>query len=264
MSENNREIISFVITATAVIFFLAVITILMIYLYQKRKSVYHANLNNLKLEFEKSILKTQIEIQEQTFQNISREIHDNISHSMTLAKLNLNTIDWLEVETAYNSVKSSIQLIGTAISDLSSLSKGMNPELIQNLGLIKAVKNECDKLQQIARLDVQYSIIGEPIFMDCEKELILFRIIQEAFNNIIKHANATRVWLQLDYREKEMDILIKDNGHGFIKEKGELEKVPTAGLLNMTTRARLFGGKFLIESNPEWGTQILITIPYQH
>jgi two-component system NarL family sensor kinase len=261
--QTISQITVFVIITTAIIFLLASLIVSLLYVYQKRQLLYQQNLNNLKLDFEKNLLKTQVEIQEQTFQHISRDIHDNINLSLTLAKLNLNTLDWFEIENVYTSVKSTINIIGATIEGLSNLSKGMNPELIRNLGLLKAVKNEVNKLIEMAHLDVTYEVSGEPIFMESEKELVIFRIIQEAFNNIIKHAGASKVWLYLNYNESCLEVLIKDDGVGFEKEEVFNEKdSQKAGLNNMQTRARLFGGTVMIESNQNKGTQILVKVPY--
>jgi signal transduction histidine kinase len=261
MQPDLRQIILFIIITTVLIFLLASLIISMLYSYQKRLLVHQKNMASLKLNFEKTLLRTQIEIQEQTFQNISRDIHDNISLSLTLAKLNLNTLDWLDIEAAYRSVKTSANIIGTAIANLSNLSRSMNPEMIRSLGLIKALRNESDKLVDMAHLDVSYEVRGEPVFMDSEKELVVFRIVQEAFNNIIRHSHASKVWLYLNYNFGYLDILIKDNGNGF--EKEELPKGSGgAGLSNMQTRARMFGGRFTIDSRKNEGTQILITVPY--
>src|SRR5829696_1278855 len=131
MQTSINQISLFIIISCAVIFLLACLIITILYLYQKRQLLFQHNLHSLKLDFEKNLLKTQIEIQENTCQNISREIHDNISLSLTLAKLNLNTLDWLNIEHTYESVKNSVHIIGSAISDLSNLSKSMNPDLIK-------------------------------------------------------------------------------------------------------------------------------------
>jgi two-component system NarL family sensor kinase len=261
--QTISQITVFVIITTAIIFLLASLIVSLLYIYQKRQLLYQQNLISLKLNFEKNLLKTQVEIQEQTFQHISRDIHDNINLSLTLAKLNLNTLDWFEIENVYTSVKSTIEIIGTTIEGLSNLSKGMNPELIRNLGLLKAVKNEVTKLIEMAHLDVTYEVKGEPIFMESEKELVIFRIIQEAFNNIIKHACASKVWLYLNYNETCLEVLIKDDGVGFEKEEVFNEKdSQKAGLNNMQTRAKLFGGTVMIESKQNKGTQILVKVPY--
>lgn len=260
MPEGNHQITIFIIITTAIVFLLAIFIIALLILYQRRQINYNNKLNVLKLDFEKNLLRSQVEIQEQTLQSISREIHDNISLSLTLAKLNLNTLDWSQKSNAMKSVNSSINILGSAISDLSHLSRSMNTDVIKNMGLMKAVKNEVDKLREMAHLNVDYDIKGEPIFLDSEKEIVIFRIIQEAFNNIVKHARANRIWLELDYHKHFLDILIKDDGIGF--RRNHDDEANKAGMGNMETRAKLFGGQLVLETLPERGTQILVSIPY--
>lgn len=261
MSTDNYQITLFIVVTTAIVSILATLTISLLYIHQKKKISYLDNLSKMKMDFEKNLLSTQVEIQEQTFQSISREIHDNISLTLTLAKLNLNMIDWTNPNCSHKTVNSSVDLLGRAISDLTHLSRSLNTEVIRNLGLMKAIQNEVDKLVEIAKLKVVYDIKGEPIFMDSEKEIVIFRIIQEAFNNILKHSRASEVQLELDYTANFLDILIKDNGIGFTR-KNDSDLI-SAGMGNMKTRAKLFGGKLLLESIPQQGTQILISIPYK-
>jgi signal transduction histidine kinase len=216
----------------------------------------------MKFEFEKNLLATKVEIQEQTFLNISREIHDNINLSLTLAKLNLNTLDWNDVNKTFNCVKDSIDIIGSAITDLSDMSKSMNPELIGNLGLLNALENEITRIRRLARIHINLELSGNPVFIESEKELVIFRIIQEAFNNIIKHSQAKNVTLKLHYDPTYIEILIKDDGVGFNNEPRLILKESKAGLLNMQTRAELFKGSIRVESIPHHGTQLLIKIPF--
>lgn len=263
MQKSNNQVVLFIIITTAIIFLLAILIIVLLYFYKKKQITYQEKLDTMKHDFDKNLFQTQMEIQEQTLLDISREIHDNISLSLTLAKLNLNTLDWKDTEGSNQVVKSSVNLLGKSINDLSNISKGMNTELIRSVGLMNAVQNEIERMEQMARLEVLYEVKGDPIFMDSEKELIIFRIIQEAFNNIVKHAQASKVWLQLDYNNSVLDILIKDNGIGFsTQEISNNRGKMTAGLTNMKTRAKLFNGKILIESKFKIGTQILVTVPY--
>jgi two-component system, NarL family, sensor kinase len=253
----------FIITTTAIIFLLATLIITLLFLYQKKQLSYQRNLEDIKLDFERNLLKTQVEIQEQTFQHISREIHDNINSSLTLAKLNLSTLNWDDSKKIKNSVETSIRILGAAIGNLSDLSKSMNTEMIRELGLMKAVRVELERVKEVLFLNIDYKIKGEPVFMECDKELVIFRIIQEAFNNIVKHANASQVWLELNYTDHFLDVLIKDNGEGFVKDDicNKIEN-GKSGLNNMQTRAKLFGGRVIVESMPNKGTQILVTVPY--
>jgi two-component system NarL family sensor kinase len=261
MGTVSSHITIFIIITTGIVFLLALLIVSLLYLYQQRQMAYDRNMGTLRLDFEKNLLKTKVEIQEQTFENIAREIHDNINHSLTLAKLNLNTLSWEEIAQTRASIGASVELIGSAISNLSDLSKTMNPEVITNLGLSKALQFEVNKLTSMAHLEVEYTINGELVFLNSEKELISFRIVQESFNNIIKHANASKVWLHLDYSEQLLNISIRDNGVGFVPE--EANGKGSAGLINMRSRAKSFGGNLIVSSEMEKGTQILLTIPYK-
>lgn len=261
--QANQQIILLIFVTTAIIFLLATIIVALLYFYKKRQIVYQQSLDSLKLDFEKNLLETQIEIQEQTFQHISREIHDNINLSLTLAKLNLATLDWNDIKKTREFVNTSGNILSSTISDLNNLSKSINTELIKEQGLIKALTNEINRLKSMAHLNVSHEIKGEAIFMDSEKELVIFRIIQEAFNNIIKHSKATEIHLELDYAIEYLKVTIQDNGTGFNRNEISTNKrEQQAGLKNMETRARLFGGSFALESQPNEGTKILVSIPY--
>ena len=112
--------------------------------------------------------------------------------------------------------------------------------------------------------ELDYVVTGNPVFLDSQKELVIFRIIQEAFNNIIKHAKASSVDLNLEYNADHIKVLIKDNGKGFCKQVIEQNKhkESNAGLNNMQKRAVLFNGRTIIDSAIDSGTSIYVTIPY--
>src|SRR5437762_2106814 len=256
MQNTNNDLILFILASTVIILLMAGFIIGILYLYRKKQLAHFKTIEELKLDYEKNLLHTQIEMQEQTLQHISREIHDNISLSLTLAKLNLNTLEWDHPVESKNQIDSSLQQISKAITDLSDLSKGMNSELIINQGLIEVLKKETNRLRKLNLFELKYVITGSPVFMDSQKELVIFRIIQEAFNNIIKHARATSVKLNLDYGADHINVLVADNGKGFCKRTVEQNKnkESKAGLNNMQKRAVLFNGKTIIDSTLGSGT----------
>ena len=98
MQSGKNDIIIFLLVTTVIILLLTGLIISLIYMYQKKQLTYQQNLEKLKLDHEKNLMAAQLEIQEETFQHISREIHDNINLSLTLAKLHLNTLNWQEKE----------------------------------------------------------------------------------------------------------------------------------------------------------------------
>jgi len=236
-----------------------------LFLYQKKHILYNKQLEDFKNTYETSILQTQLEIQEQTFQDISREIHDNIGLSLTLAKLQLNTINYVERKKTTENVDSSIDLISKAIQDLSDISKSLNSELIKCNGLYNTLKISIEKIRSAATYKIEFIEEGDVVFLSAHKELILYRIAQEALNNILKHAFGNLIWIKLKYETTHISLTIKDNGRGF--NKHEIEKYRSGktnnGLTNMRTRALMLDGTLVIESAPSEGTSIYVTAPYQ-
>ena len=263
MQTEKNDIIIFLLVTTVIILLLTGLIIMLIYLYKKKQLSYQENVETLKLDHEKNLMAAQLEMQEETFQHISREIHDNISLSLTLAKLHLNTLNLEEREKAGFQVNSSIGLISKSINNLSGISKSLNSDIISSQGLIKALENEIQRIREIGLFAIDFSVTGEPVYMDTKKELIIFRIVQEAFNNIIKHAKATNTSLALHYTERALSITVTDNGVGFEMPRETYPvKNNKAGLKNMETRTRMIRGDMQIESRDGQGSVLSFNIPF--
>jgi len=260
MQRTVNDIVIFLFIVSALILVLVVFIVTILYLYRKKQAIYLQNLETLKLDYEKNLLKSHVEVQEQTIQHISREIHDNISLSLTLAKLHLNTLNINNKLDASFLISSSINLISKSINDLSDISKSMNADIICQQGLIDALKNEILRIQKTDLFVINISIRGNPVFMDGHKELVIFRIVQEAFNNAIKHSEAKNVTLDLNYTNDHIEITVQDDGKGFNLAFSETKT--GAGLKNMKSRANIFSGNVFIESQEREGTKILISIPF--
>jgi signal transduction histidine kinase len=207
-------------------------------------------------------LSAQIEIQEQTLKRIAREIHDNISLTLTLAKLHLNTYEMQKVEEDKELVRTGIDLIGKSLVDLNNLSKSLDAQTIERFGLVHALETESEMVRKSGRLNVELSIHGEPVKLDNERSLHVFRIIQECFNNSLKHSEAEHMSVKLDYAGDGMHVTVRDDGKGFDPEQARIGK-PGSGLRNMENRATILGGGLAVKSMPGSGTETTITIPYQ-
>lgn len=261
MQKNHSDIVTFLYGISILLLFLVAFVLTLLILYKNKQQRYAKSIMLIKQDYEKTLLNTQLEIQEQTFQHISREIHDNISLSLTLAKLQLNTFDWNDQERSGLKLESSISLIGTSIAELSDISKGLNADIIVQNGLLKAIDDELERIRQTGLFKIGYELTGTPVYMDSQRELIVFRIIQEALNNVIKHAGAKEVLLSLDFSSSRLEIRIHDNGRGFDPER--LRGNGHAGLKNMETRAKILNGEMQISSNPNAGTCLIFTIPIE-
>ena len=264
MQKTPNEIAFFLIVVTCLILALTAFIVTILYFYRKRHIAYQNEFENLKSDYEKNLLSTQLEIQEQTFQNISLEIHDHICLNLTLAKLNLVTLDPANSQQLAERINSSTEIISRSIHELSDISHSMNPELIESYGLIKVLEMEIEKMERPGLLNIHYRVTGNPVFLNSQKELVIFRIIQEAFNNILKHARAREILLELYYNVDHIKITIKDDGIGFLikhlNENGASK--PKSGILNMKKRAYLINGSCEIISEINKGTSIHLSIPY--
>ena len=259
MQNSTYNITLLLLGTTFLILLMAVIIIVIVFLYRKRQMAYLEKINEIKTTNEKELLTTKLEIQEQTFQHISREIHDNISLSLTLVKLHLNTFEWEKKSDGEEKLNSSIELLSKSITELSNISKSLNADIIIQHGLLKAVEEEMGRIRAARLLNIKYEASDNTVFMDCQKELIIYRIIQEAFNNILKHADAANARLLLDYNSTHLTINITDDGKGFVP--ANTLQTGNAGLNNMQSRVKMLEGSMNISSQPGTGTTILFTIP---
>lgn len=264
MSNQNSGIIISTLLVTIFIVFLAGMFLTAFLLYLKSKIDYRKDLIKIKSDHEKDILCVQLEMQEKTFQNISRELHDNIGLTLTLTKLKLNTLDFSNLLKSSELINSSIELITKAIYDLSDVSRSLNSYFVKEQGFISALNEEISKLKSLNIFDVSLTITGEPAFIDSHKEVVLFRIIQEALNNTIKHSGATAVKISLNYCSSFLDLIVTDNGRGLPENYPESNSSSkkTSGIANIKNRVTLLNGTCSINSKPKHGTSIYVRAPF--
>lgn len=225
--------------------------------------IYKRNQNRKQIEIEnlnKEILVTQLEIQEQTLKNISQEIHDNIGQVLSLAKLNLNTMDITEQDELVDKIATSKILVGKAIQDLRDLSRSLNTDNITAMGLISGVEYELELIRKSGVYKTVMDIAGSVVRLDAKKELIIFRIVQEALNNIMKHAKAKTIKVSAAYNT-ELELKIADDGNGFDATGITGNTTTSLGLRNMEARAKMIGADFRIFSKSGIGTEVLLNIP---
>lgn len=257
MPNEPNQVILFFLLVTFLILGLSGFILAILFKYQQKHTAFLNNLEKVKSEHETTLLKSQLEIQETTLNNISKEIHDNIGLSLTLAKLNLNQ----EIELNNNeNVSVAINLLTDAISNLRTLSRTLNSNYVLQNGLSKSLEKEIGYVLNTKNYDVRFEIVGDPFFLDASKELIIFRIAQEALNNAIKHSKATVIETHLIYNDQIIELKIKDNGIGFKYSKSHES---FSGLNNIVQRANLLDGNCKIISKEGEGTTIIISIPLQ-
>ena len=257
------DILSKVFIITIFLIIVATGIIMLVLVYQKKQLQYFREKEHLKVAFEKEILESKLEIQEQTLKNISQEIHDNIGQVLSLVKLNIYIMDCNEPKTLQGKINDSKILITKAIQDLRDLSKSLNTDYVAELGLIRSIEYELEMIKKTGSYEIQFDIKGKAYRLQPQQELIFFRIVQEGLHNIIRHAKATVIDIELIF-EPEMFILkITDNGVGFDSSQLALNNYNGLGLglRNMHNRANMINTEFKLMSTLEKGTTLILTLP---
>jgi len=265
MPSRSEEIV-LIIATTLVIAIMILFYSFILHALKRKQQSYSKNLQLIQIEHEKTLLQSQLAIQEDTFKTISQEIHDNISLTPTLAKLNVNTFMMGRTHLKFDLLNSAVDLIGRSLIDLNNISKSLDSEIISKNGLVRALEMELEKLNHAEKCLFTMEVTGTSVKFGEQADLVLFRIIQESCNNILKHSGAQQAMIRLKYEDGNLSLHISDNGKGFNLQELEdrMSEDPRSGLQNIRNRARLLHGEAQVNSSPGNGTNIHITIPLQH
>ena len=262
MEDTELMKVFIIIISSTIILGSTLIVVNLTLLFKKRIIAAKIELETIKLNHEKALLATQLEIQEETFLKISREIHDNISLGLTLAKLQLNTFLDKQDNTEIN-LYSTIDLISKSLVEMNDLSKSLDGEQMLMFGLNEAIESEVGVIASTGIYSIEYELTGEIVFLNPDIELILLRIIQESLNNILKHARARTIVVELIFEEELLRMKISDDGRGFDLEATKARRGirRMAGLKNLEDRVKSIAGELDMFSMHGIGTTINIKLP---
>lgn len=206
-----------------------------------------------------------LEAQEVERQRIARDLHDTTVQNLTSLVhkselcVKLIDIDTIRAKLELNVMSNTLKMI---INDMRGIIYNLKPMTLDDLGLTITIQRYANKITNLNNIHVKVTANDEPNDILPVFKLTIFRIIQEACNNIIKHANATFIYLDLNYEENRINLAIKDNGIGFdINKFNSSDKVSSFGLSIMKERISLLSGSLEIKSEYGKGTLITVTIP---
>jgi len=260
-TETTKYIIIGISAGIVMFLFMGVIILSFILQYQSKQKKHLEELLLAKVQFEKQLLRSQIEIQEQTFSNISQEIHDNVGQILSLAKVQLNIMNESD-HMDRNILNEAKENIRKAMSDLRDIAKSLNSERIISVSLYTTVSSEIERINKSGCISAFLSAEGKERNMNDQKKLILFRIIQESLQNILKHSSASSMFVSFDYLPETLQVKIRDNGKGFDVEEA-FKNNNGLGLLNIRTRVSITRGTMSVSSTINEGTIIQLNIPYE-
>ena len=206
-------------------------------------------LTQLQMEHHAQILQSELEMQEQTFEQISREIHDNWGQRLSLIKLQLQQMG--------TGAEVCVSIIEDLLDELRDFSRHMSSSRVKKIGLINSIEEDIAFLRETTSINFQLNLGLDTSDITEQTGLILYRIFQEAESNIIRHSGAQSVIVNLSEKGDEIVMEIIDDGKGF-----DARNVSTRGigLHNISKRSRLLNGNCQLLSEPGKGTKIEIKI----
>jgi len=206
--------------------------------------------NKMKMEKQRAIF----EEQERTMSQLSKEVHDNLGGYLNLAMMNIHVIKEYPLNDEHDEAANNVgNIITQLISEVQNISHSMNSNYIKNRGLFDVLNGQLKYIAASRNIKCNVEISGEEDFLNTNEQLLVYRIAQEAIQNAIKHSEATKLTINLNYTLTSFIMIISDNGIGFNKEALALGGI---GLMNMQERANMLNGTLNITSAPTLGCAV--------
>jgi signal transduction histidine kinase len=247
-----------ILIAVILVFFIIILVassfVILLRVHIKKEKVHQEELRDKEREKHEDINSTIIDTQEETLNNIAKELHDDAGQQLTYINFQLENLHLEHPDFAaeLNPIRESVSNLAYSIRELSH---SIDNKKFNNYQLIENIQKEVDKLNDLKTMEAKL-IVSENFEHEfsTNENIILFRILQEIINNALKHSMADNFTVEIT-KNPEVRINIQDDGIGFSMEKINLE---TSGLQNIKDRAQLINFEASIESEPGKGTKTVI------
>jgi PAS domain S-box-containing protein len=217
-----------------------------------------SELLNEQVKKQKLINQATIEAQEKERDMISAELHDNVNQLLMSARLHIGAAKKSDIQEELLDKASEYLLV--AVEEIRSLSKRLNTSIVKAVGLEQSIQDVCRNMKQFNDIAVITNIEKDVIDkLTQEQQLVIFRVIQEQSNNIIKYSRAVAANISLTEKNNQCSLIVSDNGIGFDKAK---QKASGIGFINIFNRVDAYNGKVEIITFPDNGCTLNITMPY--
>ncbi|MFW5658600.1 MAG: PAS domain S-box protein [Bacteroidota bacterium] len=218
-------------------------------------------------ERDNTLMAAMINGQEMERRRVAEDLHDSLGQMISVTnieighlKQTLNNAEYTP-EEAISRIERIQNLMGELAKETRMISRHLLPQLLNDLGMIPAVENLANKMRETVNIRFQVKKMGEPYRLDSAVEIAVFRIVQEAMTNAVKHSQADNVYILFHFQKQAFEAVVRDDGVGMDEEKVAKRREKSMGLNNIETRAKLIKGKITITSEPDDGTVIKLRLP---
>jgi signal transduction histidine kinase len=200
-----------------------------------------------------------VEAQELERARLARELHDETGQALTSILLGLKSLDERSVHDEDHAAVAELrELVVSTLQNVRRLAVELRPAALDDFGLVPAIERLRDLVEEQSGMSVDVQSNLADVRLPSETETALYRIVQEAFTNVLKHATASRVSLRLHRGDASVTLTVHDDGRGFEPEK---VREGSLGLVGMRERVALLGGRLTIESSEDAGTMLKAEVP---
>lgn len=205
-----------------------------------------------------------MQVQEDERRHLARELHDALGQTLTAVKINLQNLSHNNPKAGAQ-LKESIAIVDQTLQEIRQLSISLRPTVLDDLGLEAALRTHLSSLMQRSGLKIAFFSNLNTRRLAVNLETACFRVVQESLTNVLRHAQAENVTVELNLENKELKLIIADDGQGFEVESATKNAVRgrSMGLLGMKERVLQAGGRYAIESSPWGGTTISACFPLE-
>ncbi len=256
---NDESLIPLFVACSLLITLFAFFLIAYLLVQKRKQNNYLLEKQKMEFDHENNILRSKIEEHENTIDQISTELHDNIKSVLGFAQMNMYQIESLAVsEKQAILIRDTNTIIGKAVEDLHNISHSLNSNFVKHFGLIDTITKDLEKIRESKNITDSVKVNGEVISLPPDKQLHIYRIAQEAIQNCIKHAKASYIGITFHYEPDFFRMEISDNGIGF--DRNKMYEMKGLGFLSMLQRARYINGTLDIQSIPSHGSVIHLKV----
>jgi len=205
-------------------------------------------------------MRSLLEGQEQERSRIARDLHDGLGNLLSSIKANMSSlyIEFDDSGTRRVYDKAS-DMIDEACTEVRKMAHEMMPQALKKVGLTNALNDLVNRMNFSHPFHTEFNVYGKEQELGDQFNIMIYRIIQECYNNIVKYAQASEVLLQLTFSDEWLNVTIEDNGVGFDPKRIDANK--GMGLKSIDFRAHFMGGDYEIDSRPGEGTMVTINVP---
>jgi two-component system, NarL family, sensor histidine kinase UhpB len=215
---------------------------------------YNAMLDRLERE-RRTAARVALDAQEAERARVAAELHDEVGQALTGVLLRLSVLAGGLPEPASSQLQEMRETVRATLDEVRAISARLRPGVLRELGLLSALEDLARAVQDSGGLDVRLDVPGA-LTLDEERELVCYRVVQEALTNVLRHARASRAWVSLRADGRQVRVEVRDDGRW-------AEGPPGTGMAGMRERAHLVGGRMEVDHHPGGGTRVVLTMPLE-